>query len=175
MRTVPVILMLLPGLVVTGAEGKMEKKMAELRLTSPVFTVNGSIPAKYTCDGVNINPPLVIDKVPTTAKSLALIMDDPDAPMGTWVHWVIWNIAPANGMIQENSVPDGAVQGRNSWQQNRYGGPCPPSGSHRYHFRLFALDTVLTISAASDKGQLEKAMHGHAITETQYMGTYKRR
>jgi Raf kinase inhibitor-like YbhB/YbcL family protein len=170
---------LIPVLLITGimattaaAGGKRVKNM---EISSRSFSEGGTIPARYTCDGGDVNPPLIIGNVPEKAQSLALIMDDPDAPVGTWVHWVVWNMAPANGEIPENSAPGGAVQGRNSWGQNRFGGPCPPSGSHRYFFKLFALDTLLTIHASADKGQLEKAMHGHILAEAHCMGTYKRR
>ncbi len=100
--------------------------MGELRLTSPAFADGGTIPSKYTCDGVDVSPPLAVAGVPEKARSLALVMDDPDAPVGTWVHWVVWNIAPRNGEIHEHSAPPEGVAGRNSWQRAGYGGPCPP-------------------------------------------------
>jgi Raf kinase inhibitor-like YbhB/YbcL family protein len=174
MKTWLIPVMLLIGVMAAHAvaEGKRVKQM---EITSRSFTEGGTIPARYTCDGDDVNPSLTIGTVPEKAQSLALIMDDPDAPVGTWVHWVVWNMTPAHGVIQENSAPEGAVQGRNSWGKNRYGGPCPPSGSHRYFFKLFALDTLLTLPASADKGLLEKAMHGHILAEAQCMGTYKRR
>ncbi len=149
--------------------------MGELQITSPVFKNNESIPVKYTCDGEDINPPLLIENVPPEAKSLALIHDDPDAPMGTWVHWVLWNISPDTGEIKENSVPAGAQQGFNDFRKHDYGGPCPPSGTHRYFFKLYALDSLLDLSSNAKKGDLEKAMKGHILAQTQLIGLYKRR
>lgn len=145
------------------------------RLTSSVFENNRSIPAKFTCDGMDINPPLVIQGAPAGTKSLALIVDDPDAPRGIWVHWVVWNFDPKTTEIREDSVPKGAAQGMNDFRKHNYGGPCPPSGTHRYFFKLYALDAQLTIGANSDKAALEKAMQGHIISQAQIMGTYKRK
>src|SRR3989338_10824520 len=116
-----------------------------MNITSSAFKEGESMPAIYTCEGRNINPPLRFGNVPSTAVSLALIVDDPDAPMGTWVHWTMWNIDPAITEIGENSVPAGAVQGLTSSNKNAYGGPCPPSGTHRYFFKLYALDTLLDL------------------------------
>jgi len=155
--------------------GKEVRKMDGLKISSPQFAHNGSIPAKYTCDGADTSPHLKIEGVPRGAKALALIVDDPDAPAGTWVHWVVWGIPPETGEIGENAVPAGAVQGRNDWGRNSYGGPCPPSGSHRYFFKLFALDTVLTLGAATTKKDLERAMEGHVIARAELIGVYKRK
>ena len=149
--------------------------MDALKITSPAFQNNGNIPGKYTCDGGDINPALVIENCPSGAKSLALICDDPDAPMGTWVHWVLWNIPPNVKEIKENTVPQGAVEGMNDFRKHSYGGPCPPSGTHRYFFKVYALDTVLTISPNSNKADLEKAMKGHILAQGQLIGLYKRR
>ncbi len=149
--------------------------MNSLQLNSSAFANGGAIPSRYTCDGDDSNPPLVIDRVPMGTKSLALIMDDPDAPVGLWVHWVVWNIPPQTRQIGEKSLPAGALQGRNSWGRTSYGGPCPPSGTHRYFFKLYALDTILTLGAGSTKTDLEKAMEGHVIGKGELMGTYKRR
>src|SRR5512144_42921 len=121
----------------TTAMGKELKKMSEFRISSPVFAANGYIPARYTCDGNDVNPPLEIANVPAETKSLALIVDDPDAPVGMWVHWVAWNIDPATREIAEDAVPRNASQGKNDWKRNSYGGPCPPSGVHRYFFKLY--------------------------------------
>lgn len=180
LRTLRVILILV---IVTAslslysfmAEGKEAKMVDAFRLTSSVFENNGSIPAKFTCDGMDINPPLVIQGAPARAKSLALIVDDPDAPRGIWVHWVVWNFDPKTTEIREDSVPKGAAQGMNDFRKHNYGGPCPPSGTHRYFFKLYALDAQLTIGANSDKAALEKAMQGHIISQAQIMGTYKRK
>ena len=114
------------------------KDMGTLKLLSPAFKHNDSIPSKYTCDGADVNPPLVIENAPLSTKSLALIVDDPDAPVGTWVHWVVWNIGPTTSEIGENMVPSGAQQGINDFRKHNYGGPCPPSGTHRYFFKLYA-------------------------------------
>ena len=149
--------------------------MAELSISSPVFENNGSIPGKYTCDGLDVNPPLKIDNVPSEAKSLALIMDDPDAPRGIWVHWVVWNIDPKTEEIREDTVPKGSVQGINDFEKRDYGGPCPPSGTHRYFFKLYALDTLLNFSSDAGKAGLEKAMKGCIIAQAQIVGLYKRR
>lgn len=155
--------------------GKEGKRMAELKITSPVFVTNGYIPARYSCDGADINPPLEIAGVPTGTKSLALIVDDPDAPVGMWVHWVVWNIDPATREIPEDSVPRGASQGKNDWKRNSYGGPCPPSGVHRYFFKLYALDAKLTLGTGTTKSELERAMAGHLLARSELIGLYKRR
>jgi Raf kinase inhibitor-like YbhB/YbcL family protein len=154
---------------------KEEGKMDQLKIASPAFKDNGSIPRQYTCDGKDMNPPLIIENVPKEAKSLALIVDDPDAPVGLWVHWVMWNIDPKTKEIKENSVPKGAIQGINDFGKNNYGGPCPPSGTHRYFFKLYALDTTLNISPSSAKANLEKAMKGHILAQAQIIGLYKKR
>ena len=144
-------------------------------ISSPVFENNGSIPPKYTCDDRDVNPPLLIQGVPVNAKSLALIVDDPDAPRGMWVHWVVWNIDPKITEIREDSVPKGAVQGINDFRRYKYGGPCPPSGTHRYYFKLYALDIPLNLGINSEKEDLVDAMKGHIISQTQIIGTYKKK
>ena len=159
----------------SSAIGKERKKMSELKITSPAFVTNGYIPARFTCDGTDINPPLEIAHLPAEAKSLALIVDDPDAPVGMWVHWVVWNIDPATREIAEDSVPRAATQGKNDWKRNGYGGPCPPSGVHRYFFKLYALDTRLNLGAGTTKNDLEKAMEGHILAKSELIGLYKRR
>jgi len=148
--------------------------MSTLKISSPAFGSNGHIPGLYTCDGKDVNPALVIENVPDGAKSLALIVDDPDATAGTWVHWVLWNIDPKLKEIKADSVPSKSVQGKNDFGKNNYGGPCPPSGTHRYFFRLYALDTLLNLSPDSTKYGLEKAMKGHVLSEGQIVGLYKR-
>ncbi len=155
-----------------GVEGKSE---SGLNISSPAFEMHGLIPAKYTCDGLNVNPPLVIGGVPSGTKSLALIVDDPDAPMGMWVHWVVWNMNPTTREIKENSVANGAVEGVNDFRRNAYGGPCPPSGTHRYFFKLYALDAILEISPKTNKAGLESEMKGHVLTKVEFVGIYKRR
>lgn len=145
-----------------------------MKIESPVFENSRKIPAKYTCDDKNINPPLIISGVPENAKSLALIVDDPDAPAGTWVHWTIWNLDPAIKEIEENSVPDG-IEGVTSFDKSGYGGPCPHSGTHRYFFKLYALDTIFSIPESSDKSVLEKAMEGHILASAELVGLYIRK
>lgn len=149
--------------------------ISNMKLTSNVFTNNQPIPAKYTCEGINLNPPLTITGVPENTKSLALIMDDPDAPMGTWAHWTVWNIDPKTSEIAENSVPINSVQGTTSFGKPGYGGPCPPSGTHRYFFKLYALDTILTIPSSSKKEELEKTFAGHVLDKTELIGLYSRK
>lgn len=142
-----------------------------LIIESPAFTDNGFIPAKYTCEGLNINPALTIRDIPDEAKSLALIMDDPDAPNGTFDHWVMWNIPPAEG-IEENSAP--GKQGKNGKKENKYTGPCPPSGIHHYHFKIYALNTKLNLKDNTDKNALKKAMEGHIIGVGKLVGKYQK-
>jgi Raf kinase inhibitor-like YbhB/YbcL family protein len=157
-----------------GALGQEVNNMEKLTVTSTAFAEGAAIAAKYTCDGVNVNPPLAIGATPAGTRSLALIMDDPDAPVGIWVHWVAWNIPAQTREIPENGIPAGAQQGLNDWKRNDYGGPCPPSGTHRYFFKLYALDTTLTLAPSTTKADLERAMQGHVLATGQLMGTYKR-
>jgi Raf kinase inhibitor-like YbhB/YbcL family protein len=157
------------------SRGKEVRKMGNFKIVSPAFEQNGQISPKYTCDGDNVNPSLRIENVPPSAKSLTLIVDDPDAPGRTWVHWVVWNIPPSTGEIEEDSAPKGAVQGMNDFRKNHYGGPCPPSGTHRYFFKLYALDTVLQLDARSTKSDLEGAMRGHILGKTELIGLYRRK
>ncbi len=151
-----------------------------MQITSTAFNNNTNIPSKYTCDGANINPPLSFSEIPAKAKSLALISDDPDAPMGTWVHWTIWNIDTTTKEIPENSVPTGSVQGTTSFGETKYGGPCPPrpgptrSGVHHYHFKLYALDTRLFLAVSNKSVDLEKAMKKHILTQAELIGLYAR-
>lgn len=151
------------------------KQRGDFRISSHAFEHHGSIPAKYTCDGADINPSFTIENVPDNAESLVFIVDDPDAPMGVWVHWVLWNINPRTKEIKENTVPDGAHQGINDFGKRDYGGPCPPSGTHRYFFKLYALDTSLELRSDARKADVVKAMAGHIITDAQIIGLYKRK
>jgi len=146
--------------------------MKELRITSPVFENNGFIPVKYTCDGDDVNPPLKIEGIPRETKSLVLIVDDPDAPAGTFDHWIVWNIPPVE-KIEENSVP--GTEGLNDFRRHSYGAPCPPSGTHRYFFKVYALDTNLDLHPNSRKKDVEKAMKGHVLAKGEIVGLYKRR
>lgn len=144
-----------------------------MQITSSAFTNNGSIPSKYTCDGEDISPPLSFVNIPKNAKSIALIMDDPDAPVGTFVHWVVWNISPDKTTISEGEkLP--AIQGRTDFGKIGYGGPCPPSGTHRYFFKLYALDNILGLTEGSTKQDLEKAMINHIIDQAKLIGKYSR-
>lgn len=150
-----------------------------MKLSSSVFENNGYIPAKYTCDGEDISPPLSIENIPSKAKALALIVDDPDASSGTWVHWIIFNIPVSATMIKENfptreTLSDGTIQGRNDFRKIGYGGPCPPSGVHRYFFKLYALNQELEVVPGATKSQVESAMKKHIIEQTQLIGLYKR-
>jgi Raf kinase inhibitor-like YbhB/YbcL family protein len=149
--------------------------MSSLKLSSPEFSHTKLIPARYTCDGEDVNPPLLIENIPSATKSLALIVDDPDAPAGTWVHWVVWNISPATAEIKEHSLPSNAQEGMSDFRKRGYGGPCPPSGTHRYFFRLYALDTTLSLGPNTTKSALESAMKGRILAQTELMGLYKRR
>jgi Raf kinase inhibitor-like YbhB/YbcL family protein len=151
-----------------------------LRLASSAFPDDGSIPQAYTCDGEDKSPPLSWAVPPAGTQSLALIVDDPDAPVGTWVHWVLFNLPPTTISLPEavpadETVPDGAVHGANSWKQVGYGGPCPPKGStHRYFFKLYALDITLDLNPGADKGAVEEAMTGHILDQGQLVGRYGR-
>lgn len=138
---------------------------------SPEFENGKNIPGKFTCDGDDINPTLIIEDIPAGTKSLALIVDDPDAPMGTWVHWVSFNI-PVVSRIDEDSIP--GKQGINDFGRKGYGGPCPPSGTHRYFFKLYALDNVLDLNEGIKKEALEKAMEGHILDKAELIGIYKK-
>lgn len=145
-----------------------------MKLTSSAFSPNENIPPQYTCDGQNTNPPLEVDGIPDGAKSLVLIMDDPDAPRGTWLHWTVWSIDPAVKSLEENSVPKNSVEGTTSFGSIGYGGPCPPSGIHRYFFKLYALDVMLELSQGTQLDVLLKAMEGHILEYTELIGLYGR-
>ena len=160
-------------------EQSKEEKM-EIKIKSSAFQHEGMIPSKYTCDGADISPPLQWDAVPEGTKSIALISDDPDAPMGTWVHWVLFNLPAEAGELPENVPPDknlpgGAKQGTNDFRRIGYGGPCPPGGTHRYFFKIYALDTELDLPAGARKKELLKEMEGHILAEGRLIGKYKRR
>jgi len=146
-----------------------------MKLTSPDFSEGSSIPERFTCDGQDINPTLRIDGVPQAAKSLVLIVDDPDAPVGTFTHWLIWNLRPDVTEIVANSPLSDAVQGVNDFGRSKYGGPCPPSGVHRYYFKLYALDTTLKLPAKSKRKALDAAIKGHMVGEAILMGRYARK
>ena len=141
-----------------------------MKITSSAFGHKQMIPQKYSCKGDDVNPPLEISGFPEGTKSLALIVDDPDAPMGTWVHWVVFDI-PVTNEIPENSIP--GKQGYNNFDRNDWGGPCPPSGTHRYFFKIYALDTVLNLPEGVKKNQVEKAMQGHVLDKAELVGLFK--
>jgi Raf kinase inhibitor-like YbhB/YbcL family protein len=151
----------------------------EMKLTSSAFKEGEPIPPQYTCDGINVSPPLEWSGVPKSAKTIAIIADDPDAPSGTWVHWVFYNLPSDNIGLVENLPPTetmkaGGFQGTTDFGKVGYGGPCPPSGRHRYFFKVYALDGELPLKAGATKDELLKAMEGHIVGQAQLMGTYKR-
>ena len=160
----------------TAAEHK-----EQMQLTSASFTDGAAIPAKYTCDDKNVSPPLKWNGMPETAKSLALIMDDPDAPVGTWTHWVAYDLPPNISELSEDvtkgqNIPGGGEQGLNDFKHLGYGGPCPPPGkAHRYFFKLYALDAKLDLKPGASRKEVERAMEKHVVAQGQLMGTYKRK
>lgn len=151
----------------------------EMKITSQAFEDEGMIPEKYTCDDINVSPPLAWSPGPEGTRTYALICDDPDAPMGTWVHWVLFDL-PVNvnelpeGVPPERDLESGAKQGMNDFSKIGYGGPCPPGGTHRYFFKLYALDTEVDLEAGATKSDLLRAMEGHILAENQLMGKYQR-
>jgi len=181
------VLLTIPALLVCSCKdseqadsGAVGGKKMEIKITSSAFEDGGLIPAKYTCDGADVSPPLQWDAVPEGTKSIALISDDPDAPMGTWVHWVLFNLPAQTRELPENvptdeTLPNGAKQGITDFGRVGYGGPCPPSGTHRYFFKIYALDTELQIDTGAGKRGLLKAMEGHILRQGQLMGKYKRK
>ncbi|MFA4639937.1 YbhB/YbcL family Raf kinase inhibitor-like protein [Pyrococcus kukulkanii] len=178
MKRVLLSLLLLFSIFISGCiEGNQEK----MKVLS-AFENNSQIPEKYTCDGVNINPPLYISNIPENAKSLVIIVDDPDAPGGTFTHWIAWNIPPVekipDGIPKKGEVesPVKMVQGINDFGRIGYDGPCPPPGHglHHYHFRVYALDTTLNLTPGSTRKELEEAMKGHVIAEAEIVGVYER-
>src|SRR5438309_11991843 len=145
---------------------------SSILVTTPAFQAGGDIPAKFTCNGANVNPQLKIDRLPNEAKSLVLIVDDPDAPRGLFTHWIVWNIDPKRTDIAEKSAPAAAVQGTNDFGKSNYGGPCPPSGTHRYFFKIFALDTKLELRSSAHRAELDAAMRGHILAQGELMARY---
>jgi len=167
------IIVILLSLPFSNAEG------GTMKLTSPAFEENGMIPVKYTCDGPDVSPPLKWGAIPSGTKSLALICDDPDAPAGTWVHWVYYDIPATKEGLPENVMPDehpspGGTHGTNDFRRIGYGGPCPPGGTHRYYFKLYALNIMMNLSPGITKKELLKAMENHIIGRAQLMGRYRR-
>lgn len=144
-------------------------------LTSPSFENEGMIPTKFTCEGGNMNPELQVQNVPEDAKSLALILHDPDAPIaGGFTHWVVWNISPKTMVIKEESTPPKSVEGRNGGGRTGYTGPCPPLGTHRYEFYLYALNDMLDLPTTAGRQELEDAMEEHIVAKTMLVGTYRK-
>lgn len=154
----------------------ISREVLAMEITSSAFINNNSIPSKYTCDGVNISPELKWSNVPKAAKSIVLIMDDPDAPVNTWTHWVLYNLPPDMSGLSEDikKFPPGTMHGRNSWSKTGYGGPCPPSNEHGYVFTLYALDTTLSFSRPPDSITLQNAMKEHILDKAILIGKYKR-
>jgi Raf kinase inhibitor-like YbhB/YbcL family protein len=162
-----------------AAEPK-EGAAVKLEVTSTAFEEGGTIPTQYTCDGADLSPPLAWEAAPEGTKSLALICDDPDAPVGTWVHWVLYDLPPgvtslAEGIPPDEQLPGGGTQGKNDFKKSGYGGPCPPKGpAHRYFFKLYALDAELNLPSGATKKELLEAMEGHILAEGQLVGRYQR-
>jgi len=168
------------GLQLTQEESTaMEGDMIKFQLSSPAFENKGKIPSKFTCKGEDVSPPLEWKDAPTGVVSYALIMDDPDAPVGTWIHWVIFNIpglatSLGEGIEPGQDVLDGAIQGKSSWGRNQYNGPCPPAGEHRYFFKLYALDIELNLKGNASKADVIQAIQGHTLGMAELMGVFSR-
>ncbi len=165
--------------VFLGSSIVIAKGEVAMQISSSAFSHEQKIPTRFTCDGQDISPPLSWQQVPSETKSLVLICDDPDAPMGTWVHWVFYDIPPGVSQLPENIEPAqhpavGGTQGTSDFGRIGYGGPCPPSGTHRYFFKLYALDTVLDLPPGQTKKQVLAAMQGHVLAEATLMGKYSR-
>lgn len=150
---------------------EIEKEFKPLIIHSPAFENGSSIPRKYTCEGDDVNPPLDIKEIPEQVKSLVLIVDDPDAPGGTWLHWLVWNI-PVTHHVKENEVP--GVQGINDFRNHAYGGPCPPSGTHHYFFRVYGLDDLIHLKQGASRPELEQAMRDHILAYGELVGLYRK-
>jgi hypothetical protein len=146
-----------------------------MRIRSPDFANGGMIPAQFTCQGSDVSPELEISGVPAGAKSLALVLEDPDAPSGTFTHWIVWNIPPGTTKIASGTTPGGAVQGVNDFGNGGYGGPCPPAGTHRYFFRLAALDIAPPLGPGESRKNFDTAIYGHVLARAVYMGRCSKR
>jgi Raf kinase inhibitor-like YbhB/YbcL family protein len=160
---------------VTAAMVALAAGGEKMKITSSAFQEGGTIPEKFSKNGENANPELRIDGVPAEAKSLALIVDDPDAPVGLFTHWLVWNIDPKTTEVAENDVPKGAVQGMNDFPGRHYDGPQPPSGTHRYYFKVFALDQTLNLKPGAKRREVDAAMKGHVIGQGELMGKYSKK
>lgn len=172
MKRITFLIIALAAISICVSAEETQKGWKNMRVSSPVFAHNQFIPKKYTCDGEDVNPAFEIQDIPANTRSITLIVDDPDAPMGTWVHWVVYDIA-VSARIDENSIP--GKQGSNDFGRLAYGGPCPPSGTHRYFFKLYALDKKLGLSEGINKQGVEKAMQGHILAKSELIGLYKRK
>ncbi len=177
------IISLLPAVLLAtlaaAAPAAAEGEEMDIELTSKAFAPEEMIPRRHTCDGEDVSPPLAWRRLPPGTKSLALIVDDPDAPARTWVHWIVYNLPAASSGLPEGVPPDKTVagdgrQGRNDFGRIGYGGPCPPGGVHRYYFKLYALDTELDLPPGASKAELLQSMAGHVLGEGQLMGRYRR-
>ena len=159
--------------VIAYGQSSSATRGRKMKITSSAFQQGANIPSKFSCDGADTSPPLQIQEIPPEAKSLVLIVDDPDALSGLFTHWIAWNISPQTSMIAEGSAPKG-TRGTNDFGKSGYGGPCPPSGTHRYFFKIYALDQELNLAAGSKRAQLDSAMKGHVIAQGELMGRYSR-
>jgi Raf kinase inhibitor-like YbhB/YbcL family protein len=168
----PVILVVI--IILTSVLSACVQKLS-MKITSPVFQNNDYLPDRFTCNGQNINPPIFISETPLNTKSLVLIVDDPDAPTGTWTHWLVWNIRSDTQEILENSVPKDAFEGITSWGKPGYNGPCPPTSVHRYFFRIFALDTVLDLRPLATVDQLLMAIQNHIVAKAEIIAKYPKK
>jgi Raf kinase inhibitor-like YbhB/YbcL family protein len=182
----PLAVLTLAALTATALASAVAKGAPpmSLTLTSPAFAEGGDIPARYTCEGADLSPPLAWSALPDGTRSLALIVDDPDAPdpkapKMTWVHWVLYGLPPSDGSLPEgvgrDALPAGTREGLNDWKRPGYGGPCPPVGRHRYFFKLYALDAVLPDLGRATKARLEEAMRGHVLAHAELVGTYAKK
>ncbi len=162
------------ALILLAVMASFAAERARMKITSSAFQEGGKIPPKFTCAGSDISPPLQISGVPSEAKSLVLIADDPDAPGGLFTHWLVWNIPPQINSISEGSAPKG-VHGTNDFGKSDYKGPCPPPGTHRYSFKVFALDSELDLRSGSKRSQVDAAMKGHVIAQGELVGRYARK
>ena len=155
------------------SELKDSDKINLMKVTSSAFENNTKIPSRYTCDGENVNPPLTFEDLPENTQSLVLIVNDPDAPAGNWIHWILFNIPADTEILNENDVPTGALQGINSFGDNNYGGPCPPSGTHRYIFKLFAIDSLLDLKEGTSEAEIKNGINGHTLETSELVGKYR--
>lgn len=181
--TLVIVFGIISGILVSGFNKKtfqplnrspVQPKGGQMKITS-VFENNGQIPSKYTCDGQDLAPELTISDIPTGTKELVLIVDDPDAPVGTFVHWVLYNIPANTAKIDEKNLPQGVKQGFSDFRRNGWGGPCPPNGEHRYFFKLYAINKTLDLPEGASKSKVENAIKGHVIEQVQLIGLYKRK